>query len=349
MTKKDKPVFTASEQELIEDLLRQKLRRYRPRVQFKEELYHRLAHDHLMDKRWVFKLSHYFHIFKRVSVSGALLVFISVFSLTTSYAYFSPTVTPESPLFSLKKSVEGVDLALSSSPESKVEKLVKFTERRKVERKYLRKIGVNKSQKTDHEIHTNLAEAAQLLAEIDSTSLNTMVADSVEKEGLVEEFATYAELGFPVLATEPTDPNDTVAGSASGSGIDIDPDDIPNVTIPATLPAVVVPTINPLDYEQEFDDDSGDYGMGGAYDTADSYAESAPSAAPSYEMAPAKAYSAPTVSCSSECSPGVTYQCGIGGFQGCRDLNGDGCYEFDKCVEPELPLGVNLDDYEWEL
>ena len=119
-------------------LLRQLSQQAKPSRVFEQRLLQRLdAHMASSQHRGARKA-------RRAWAAGALSVGF-LLSGTGSYAYASPSVTPESPLYSVKSGIESVEERFYSSPESRAAFHARMADRRVAELKHVRRDEVREA------------------------------------------------------------------------------------------------------------------------------------------------------------------------------------------------------------
>ena len=316
---------------LMTELLREKLDTFRPSVHAKEAIYNRLVKGggKARAKHWYAEV---WLILRRASLTASVSFGVLLFGMTTGYAYFSPNVNSENPLFVLKKSVETVEYFLAFSNEDKIKKLVKFSRKREEEIDNLAGKGV-KDVYAIKEIERNVAQA--------NTSLEKVV-DPKEKEflyvmvnGKEVNVADFEE----DLTEEPFDKD-----VEEIDDLEEEKDAPVKLPIGIVKPFVInelapVPALEktPVDTGGGFEKEFApllELGGGGDADY------SLPLLTPKVEVQD---------SCFDLCETGEVQKCGDGGVQTCGNFDKDSCYEWSSCKVPDLPDGYSLDDFEWDL
>lgn len=120
------------DEEMVTELLRERLKLEEPSLAFRDALYGKLVRQNVFAVQNDHARSYgIFGLFRWMSaVMVACLVLLIGTGLTTTYAYVSPSVTRESSLYSLKMIVESAELSLHTTPENRARSLLKFAHRR---------------------------------------------------------------------------------------------------------------------------------------------------------------------------------------------------------------------------
>lgn len=335
-----------SDEELIQELLGAKLRSYRPDVVRKEQIYQRLIVGEMSKGAWWSWLLGA----GRRAVAGAAfaVLFVSV-GFTTTYAYYSPQVNSESNLYPLKLAVEDLEYSVTFDQEAKVEKLLKFNDKRKLEIAALEQEGIEDFV-AKAEIVNNLKVAKVLVADLENEELDLKIA--AEEEAFLETATVIADEEEPV--------EDAVE--------DVPVGDVKNpLDILVEIPAAIVkpPVLNvgeeaEIQVEPYFVDDEGigggseiyiipDEGMGGGGfgDSAPSLLKEVEDVVEPVEVEPVKlkpldvdiVEPVPEVKniCKDECLKGATQSCADGvKVQQCGNFDDDECLEWGICYYPSV-------------
>lgn len=322
---------THKEEELIQQLLSKKLRTYRPDVRRKEMIYQRVVEGRGFGL-WLRGLQRSF----AALTMGVL--FLS-FGLTTTFAYYSPQVNSESALYPLKLAVEDVEYSLTFQQEVKVEKLLKFNDKRKSEIAVLSEEGVE-DVVGKKAIEENLVEAKVLVKEVENVKIksNLLVLINKQEESLKEGDTVIVE-------EEPEVPEEPVEEVKSPIDVLVD---IPAAIVlpglskekeePAEAPAEepAAPVFeNSLKVESLLKSDAIE-----SEPEPVTKEEPVVEPLPKFDYQPVPIYipelekSAEPV-CKNQCKPDEEQKCADGLVQYCQDYNGDGCYEWGQCYLPK--------------
>lgn len=207
------------DEELVSELLRERLHKDDPSTQFRDALYGRIMRQQVTRKAGAYLPRSKGHgIFGWISsVAIACLVLLTASGLTTTYAYVSSNVTRQSSLYELKLIVERAELSLSSSPEQQARSLLKFAKRRTDELRTLSFQGKLDTE-TLAAIVQYTEEALALADKANDTTTQSDIRELVAKEAAAQR-ATLQELlislgissldGTESMSVESETPTDT--------------------------------------------------------------------------------------------------------------------------------------------
>lgn len=177
---------SAEEQKLMESLLAGKSKSFEARPAFQRELYGRIMRDFIgkteQGNQYERQRPSFSTLFFRFSaVAMIVIIVVTGTSLTTAYAYVSPSVTRASNLFILKRTIEQLQLLSSRDPEQRSRLYVKLADRRLEEAMFLTEQG-DIDRVTLEEIVTNVEEAHALARTVSDSRLKAALNEDIARE-----------------------------------------------------------------------------------------------------------------------------------------------------------------------